>query len=47
MHANAEVSVEVMLDVSAVVMYADAVIYYAMLLVQEYDADAEEMQIKL
>ena len=47
MHANAEVSAEVRLDVSAEVMHADAVIYYAMLLVQECDADAEEMQIKL
>ena len=47
MHANAEVSAEVRLDVSVDVMNADVAIYYAMLLVKECDADAEEMQRKL
>ena len=47
MRADAGVSAGVMLDVSADAMYADAVIYHAMLLVQECDVDAKEMQIKL
>ena len=47
MHANAGVSAKVMLDVNADVMHTDAVIYHAMSLVQECDADAKEMQIKL
>ena len=47
MHATAGVSAEVMLDVSADVMHTDVAIYYAMLLVKECDAGAEEMRIKL